>query len=332
MKTLRILGLAFCSILAGCTALMPQTSSVESDGESASPSGPGGVVVEEVVEIGSESYAYEGDEGPTTVEIVGGDENALREFIERWLGSSYPGQPQDHITIYLGSLPPDMVYSIPIPENARLIASYQQTRFDVLQLILDIPRPVAEIRAFYDAALPKAGWQAADAGHGGGFVSSDTSMNYCLDEKTSLNLIAVSLADEQTDLRIYVQTSDGYSVCSPDETYGMSPWEKLIPVLKAPPGVTTTSGGSGSSSEGEAYTEAHLTGEISAPDLAAYYNEQLATIGWTLLEKGGEESTGWSYWSLISEDGKELYGKLIVTKVPPSSDQLFAYIRVSRTP
>ncbi|NJN44905.1 MAG: hypothetical protein HC806_09435 [Anaerolineae bacterium] len=332
MKTTHYLYLVVCLLLAGCTAILPQTSEPESGGENVPSPGLVGVVVEEVVEVGGQSYSFEGEFGPTTVEIVGGDEAALREFIERWLGSTYPGQPEEHITVYLASLPPDMWYSVPIPEGARLVASVWQTRFEFLQLLLDVPLPQEDVAAYFDEALPEAGWQpSTDAGQGGGFVSHDAAKNYCLDEETYLNLIVAPLEDGQTDVRIYIQGNNGgYSPCAPYESYAGSSYTELIPLLKAPPGILTTSGGGGSTSGQDSYTEAHLQGNISPAELSGYYDEQLIAAGWTLIESGGEESTGWSYWSLKDEKGEEWFGTLIVTKVPPDSDKIFAYIRVSR--
>ncbi|HLF91448.1 MAG TPA: hypothetical protein VI451_21060, partial [Anaerolineales bacterium] len=178
MKTIRIFFIGICLLLASCNTLLPQTPALESDGEAIPPVSDE-VMVEEAVEEVIVGQSAAGEIGPTTVEIVGGDEAALREFVTRWMGSSYPGQEADHITIYLGSLPPEMPYSLPLPDGARLVASVQQTRFEVLQLILDAPMPEDAITAFYEAALPKAGWQAvSNYGSGGGFVSADFGLTY----------------------------------------------------------------------------------------------------------------------------------------------------------
>jgi len=328
MKRYPIILVSLCLLLAACTALLPQTSAPQEAGDTSTA--PGGVIVEEVVEQVVVSGPSPGTGEPTTVEIVGGDEAALREFITRWMSAPYSGQQGDHITIYLGSLPPDLPYTLPIPERARLIASVQQTRFDFLQLILDVPLSLEEVVSFYEQSLLETGWQAAtNIGQGGGFVSAEMGLTYCLGEEKYLNLQAGPISESTTDVRMYVQGTEGYSPCRPASGYedGISP---LIPTLKNPPGSSMTGGGGGGSSDTDAYTEANLQTELPASEVAAYYHEQLQTVGWTLLESGGAEGHAWSYWSLTDEKGEEWFGTLILTKVPPSSDELFAYIRVAR--
>ena len=331
MKTPRIFGSAACILLSACSVLLPQSAATDDVGETAR--NPGVEIVEEAVEVlPPGAAAYEGEIGPTTVEIVGGDEAALQEFVEHWLGSTYSGQPADQITVYIGNLPPDLPYDLPIPENARVIGSVRQSQYLTIQVILETTRSPEEILAFYEERLPELGWQAVTSEiYGGGFVSGELGTTYCHGEDTSLNIQAGVWPSGSTDVRIYTFSNYDYSPCHSDRQYGYDSISSLIPTLKSPPGAQMGSiGGGGSSGTTDAYNETQLTTDLTAGEVAAYYNAQLLDSGWTLLENGESEGHAWSSWSFTDEGGQAWSGTLILLEVPPGSDTLFAYIQISR--
>lgn len=330
MKRFRFLMSGTVLFLAACGVLLPQTSAQEDDGQTISPTSEG-VTVEEVVEYVEVVPIDAGESGPTTVEIVGGDESALREFVARYLGASYPGQGADHITIYLGSLPPETSQPIPIPDGAHVVGSVRQTLYDVLQVILDAPMAAQDLMAYYETALSAAGWETA-AGYGsGGFVSSGVDQNYCWGQETSLYLFAAPLADGNTSAHIYIQTGPGYSICNPGQGSGDDVSARL-PVLKNPPEMRSTGGGGGGSSDSDAYNETHIEGDLSAAETAAYYNDQLAAAGWMLVDSGDTDSLSWSTWTFTGEDGSAWTGTLFVSDIPPGSGKLYAYVRIESAP
>jgi hypothetical protein len=317
------------STLTACTALLPQSPAPE-EADKPANAPASGVVVEEVVE--QVVIGQNGEPGPVTVEIIGGDEAALREFISRQV--TYPGAEADHITVYLGTLPPELPYELPLPDAVRVIGSVQQTNDEVLQVIEETSLTPDEVQTFYAEALPAAGWQLADGpNYGGGFVSDDFSAMYCQGEEVFLSFSTGELPDGKTDVRIYIQSSQEYSPCAPgQEQYG-DPIADLIPALKNPPGTRmSSSGGGGGSSGSDSYNETHLEGDISAPDAAAYYNDQLTAAGWTLVESGSADGLGWSTWTFTDADGDAWMGTLLVSDIPPGSGKLFAYVRVERVP
>ena len=330
MKTKRIYTIGIYLSLTACSVLLPQTAAPEERGVAAP--GPGIEIVEEAIEVFPAGSASSEEEiGPTTVEIIGGDEAALREFVERWLGSTYPGVPADHITVYLGSLPPELSYDLPLPEDAVVIGSVRQVRFDNVQVILETSLPVEAALAFYEDSLPAAGWAAAtNAAYGGGFVSSEAGSTYCLGEETSLNLQVGAWPSGATDVRIYTFSGQGYSPCTPDQQYGQDPVSALLPSLVSPPGAQMTSSGGGGSGMTDGYNEAHLITDLPAGEVAAHFNEQLIAAGWTPLESGGSEGHAWSTWSVTDEEGQAWSGTLVVLEVPPGGGTIFAYIRVGR--
>ena len=331
MRTTRTFVIGTCLMLTACSVLLPQSAAPEEVGDT--PPGQEVVVVEQAVEVlPPGSASSEEGIGPTTVEIIGGDEAALREFVERWLGPTYPGQQADHVTVYLGSLPTDLPYALPLPEGTRVIGSVNQALFSYLQVILETSLSPEEVMAFYDERLLETGWQAAsDASYGGGFVSGDPWLAYCLGEEAALSITASPWITGGTDVRLFIERDLRYSRCNSEYMSGQDPGTALIPTLKSPPGVQMVGGiTSGSSDSMDAYTETHLLTDLSAGEVAANYNEQLEAAGWTLLESGESEGHAWSYWSLTDEEGLEWFGTLVLLEVPPGSDTIFAYIRVTR--
>ena len=331
MRTFHVFVFTTCLLLSSCSVLLPQTAATGEEGGNVG--NPGGVVVQEAVEVlPPGATSFEGNTGPTTVEIIGGDEAGLREFVERWLGPSYPGQPADEITVHLGSLPPDLPFELPLPEGARVIGSVHQALFSYLHVILATSLSPEEVLAFYDARLLEIGWQAAsDAAYGGGFVSGDPWRVYCLDEEAALTLSASPWITGETDVRLFIDGDMRYSQCNSEYMAGLDSSSGLIPTLMSPSGTQMIGGTtSGSSDSNTAYTETTLRTDLSAGELAAFFNEQLAADGWTLLDNGASEGHAWSHWSLVDEKGEAWTGTLILLEVPPGSDEIFAFIRVSR--
>jgi hypothetical protein len=121
--------------------------------------------------------------GTRTVEIIGGDEESLREFIQRWLTPVYPGAPEGETRVWIGELPDDLPVEIPLPEGVRVVASVRDIS-PFQQIILDAPQTSEEISAFYAKALSEGGWQAApQMASGGGFTGpADMGERYCLQE------------------------------------------------------------------------------------------------------------------------------------------------------
>ncbi len=329
MKITQAFLLGTSLLLTACSVLLPQAAAPNEVGRPAS--GMEEVVVEAVEILPAGSLSSE-DIGTTTVEIIGGDEADLREFVEHFLGSTYPGQLADHITVYLGSLPQDLPYTLPIPETARVIGSVMQTLYTNVQVILETTLTPEAVVAFYEGSLPELGWVAVpDAGYQGGFVPGDLGPTYCLGDNTSLNIQAGTWADGATDVRIFTFSDRIYSPCNPNPQYGQDPVLGLIPVLKSPPGAAmNNSGGGGSSGDFSAYNEVQLQTERSAGEMAAFYNEQLEVAGWSLVESGESDGHAWSSWTFTDEKGQEWSGTLVLLEVPPGSDTIFAYIQVAR--
>lgn len=115
------------------------------------------------------------------VEIIGGDEESLREFVQRYFSPIYPGAGDNEKRILIGSLPDDLPIDLPLPEGARVVATVMESSAFTL-VILDALQTPDEVEAFYAQSLADLGWQPAPEHQpGGGFVpSGDSGGRFCL--------------------------------------------------------------------------------------------------------------------------------------------------------
>jgi len=266
------------------------------------------------------------------VVIIGGDEESLREFIQRYLSSIYPGAENDEKKIWIGSLPDELSIDLPLPEGARVVATVQEAP-TFTQVILDALQTPEEVEAFYAQSLADLGWQPAPEHQpGGGFIPSwDSGGRFCLDEDDAyLEVRSMEGPAGQTDVRLSVQKSDGYNYCQAEDSGYMDRGSKLIPALEAPPDVQISGSGAGGSSDGSAYNTADLLTSLSIDALLSHYNDQMEQAGWELVDQGTSEVVAWSAWKLIDEAGDEWGGNLIVMDNRLGSDRRYAIVSVEQ--
>lgn len=293
-----------------------------------------------VISAGSQSQtsAIEAPVGQTgavgKVEVTGGDEATLREFIQRYLTPVYPGAPTGDTKVRIGKLPEEMPVEIPLPEGARVVASVQQPQ-PYTQIILDVPQTPEEITAFYAKALSENGWQPAPQGsQGGGFVGpADVGERYCLKEgEAYLEIMSLEKGEGPTDVRLNLSSQANYQVCQERGPESMEQGMSLIPSLKAPSGARMTGGGGGGGSDGSAYSSTDMESSLTAAELLAHYNAQLEQAGWKMVDQGLTDVVGWSTWKLTDKDGKEWGGTLMVMEKPLIPERRFALVSVERIP
>jgi hypothetical protein len=277
--------------------------------------------------------------GTRDVEIIGGDEETLREFIQRWLTPIYPGAPEGETKVWIGELPDDLPVDIPLPEGSRVVASVQDLS-PFKQIILDAPQTPEEITAFYAKALSEAGWQAApQAASGGGFTGpADMGERYCLrEDEAYLEVLSQERPGGASDVRLQLSDPAEFNVCQERGAESMDAGMSLIPPLKAPRGARMTGGGGGSSAGGgsgneSAYSSTDMETNLTAKDLLAHYNAQLEQAGWKLVDQGLSDVVGWSAWKLVDKEGGEWGGTLLVMESRLFPDRRFAMVSVERAP
>jgi hypothetical protein len=315
----RILIIALVGLLAACSGSEGGEVDTVSGEQSA-------VVVQKQVEVVSAPAATPGE-----VEVVGGDEESLSEFIGRALTSPYAGK-EGGMRIMIGLLPEDLPFELPIPESSRIIGSIVRGDPAGTEIILDVPLNSEEVISFYHEALIEEGWAVPpEQAYSDGFVSAPwPSHTLCYnDDEVVLNLSAVEIPDEPTDVRIHIQSPAHYSVCDPEGVYGMDESYGLIPSLKPPPGALFLSGGSGSGQD-EASATASLKTDLTVEDLANHYGMQLSEEGWTPGERGTSEQVSWSSWTIKDEDGDEWGGVLIILESPTDPEKRYTWFQIDK--
>ena len=265
-----------------------------------------------------------------SVEVVGGNEADLREFIGQWVVPISPDGTSQDVTVYIGSIPNDIPYELPMPDDTRVIGSITGNWVDYM-LIFDSSLPSESVHEFYAQALKDKGWQEAPMNQGSGFTStSDLYKWYCYGENEAyLSVETPSISAEKTSIRLSLDTSPDSYMCNPNPDYG-SQHVNLIPALSAPKGVTVQGSGAGSSDR-DANVSANLTGDLSAAEVVDFYNEQLLAADWKMQGGGDGEGAAWSQWTFQDEEGADWRGALMVVELSTDSDALFALVTIEKS-
>lgn len=265
------------------------------------------------------------------VEIIGGDEESLREFIQRYLSPIYPGAGEGETKVLIGNLPDDLPIDLPLPDDARIVASVQQSS-GFTQVILEASQSPDEVGAFYNQSLVDLGWQPAQPHQeGSGFVSSNQGERFCLDEGDAyLELLFLERIEGRTEVWLTLHSPVVSNICQEGDSGYMDPGSSLIPALEAPPDVQTSGSGAGGSSDGSAYSTADLKTSLSIEALLAHYNVQMEQAGWEQVDQGTSEVVAWSAWKLTDEAGDEWGGNLIVMDNRIGSERRFAIVSVEK--
>ncbi len=275
-------------------------------------------------------------QGGGDVQIVGGDEASLRELVAYLTRELGPQPPQT--TVYVGALPPDLPFELPVPEDTRVVGSVRTVREaypTTVQAILTGSLPPEAVIAFYSEALSGERWSPAQQpSPGGGFVQAAFSQAmFCHAEGSVVNISAHGLSEGQADIRLYVQSARTLPVC--DEGGPERPLADafaLLPPLRAPEGVRLREGGGGGGGgplgQRSASTQAVLITDIAPADLIELYNAQLIEAGWQHVTTESGNGFAWSGWSLADEDGNPWAGALTLTANPVAEGEYFARLLI----
>lgn len=267
---------------------------------------------------------------PGIVEVLGGDEQALRELLGRRL---HYGGPQDSTVVYVGTLPNSSPMDLPIPDDWRILGSVVRSggRVDGTELYLEAGPPPEQVLEFYREQLPDAGWsEPEEPGPSSGFLSEPFHhASFCHEgEDTSLWVSAQQTVIGTTDVTISIQPNTDFSVCT--QAYGPGSEdriEKLLPALTSPPGAQVDSGSMSSGSD-EGDMSAVLRSDHSATELADHYRIQLEDMGWEMAESGSAEGSAWSFWQIESEDVERWVGTLLILESAVAKNGRVAWFRI----
>lgn len=277
------------------------------------------------------------------------DPALLRELAERLLiraGTLTPIVTSDGGTgtpptqtpqIFVGRLPPDLGFIVPIPPGSRLLGSAESTTSGPrqFQIVFDMPGTVPQIHASFETLLAAEGWTAApDILPGldldlatllGGFVSpafadfldrpdstprpEPRNRTFCPPAGSPRNALTVDVLGSVPlgrDVRIY-----GGALafrCEPNPA--SAPLAGLagrvsLPRLIVPPDLRILAVGRGGPSvlDGAVSSEATVRTARTITDLEAYFAVPLAAAGWTRREGVAETLLAWSLWSIPDRPG-----------------------------
>lgn len=248
------------------------------------------------------------------IEIVGGDEESLRAFLERFLMPIYATGGGQQGQVIIGALPDDLEFDLPLPEGAQVIGSLAPAGAPLVSvnIYFDAPQPAEEVIAFYEETMPESGWRSVTAyqPQGGFTTAAPQGATFCSsDDEQVMNVVAVAGEAEMTPVVIYVQEAYAGACDTDPRAQGINP---LIPSLVAPAGTQMRSGMSGGGSEGTSYISATLTTDAGIDELSAHYGDQLAEAGWEAVEETVGASSAVSTWQITDEGGDSWLGVLVL--------------------
>jgi hypothetical protein len=270
------------------------------------------------------------DDIPAPINVIGGDEEALREFISLILRPIYAPAPAGiENTVLIGEMPDNMPIDLPVLEDARVVGSLFQNEPLSFQAILQTEQPAEAVLEFYSSALAETGWSESGRPYqGAGFIPAQPDqrqVTLCDSENNTLTIIALPLDDNTTDVRVNIQSALNYNPCAQTPPAVTS----LIPELEAPEGVRIQGGGSSGGSSGEQSVSASLITDLSVDALLEHYNQALEDAGWTLVDSGSSGNGAWSTWTFRTEAGEDWSGTLFMLKSAAGDNQRQAMLNVS---
>lgn len=269
---------------------------------------------------------------------ISNEENQIEQLALRLL--VYPGDPNvNKPRLFLGIIPDTLPVAIPLPEKSRALGTLARSEEQV-EIVLESELKPEEIVAFYREKLQGMGWNELDdpaiRHHMGGFMHANfgphNHINFCQGpDGASLALSIMQFEARGTDIRLHLNLGREGNPCARQEKprrqihrHGIY---DIIPMLVPPHGMLQH-GGSGSSSDSEAYTTARLKTDLELDVVAKHYATQLLQANWT---QTGEDISGpiaWSTWKFTDEEQEPWTGLFFILKTPEKQDEYFLCIRV----
>ena len=99
-------------ILAGCTSAQP----------SAIPESPMATAFVEITKESTPATVQQTAENENRIEVTGGDDEALRDFVSLWFEPVYPTGSTQKPAVFIGNLPQDIPLELPYPMTPALLA------------------------------------------------------------------------------------------------------------------------------------------------------------------------------------------------------------------
>lgn len=237
--------------------------------------------------------------------------------------------------LLVGQLPPDLADGVPVPPNSRVLGSLVRGGAHV-DVELDTDLAAAEVRSFYTERLAATGWRVVDPQwhRQGGFSFGSAPAQHTLfcrgKRGPAITVAASEQGGQPTEVRITVMLDARQSPCAHIEQMD-NPWH-MLPDLRPPVNAhQVPSGGSGGGDS--VISMATLTSELDVAAVAAHYQDQLASAGWTLEAAEHQGAVAWSRWTFADKNGDPWRGMFVLlqTGTAPSQYSVQVHAQVADT-
>jgi hypothetical protein len=268
---------------------------------------------------------------PGPVTIHGGDERSLAEFLRQYLIAPFVPD-ESSTTVYIGTLPPDLPFTLELPAGLSVAGSVVTTgEYASSQLLFHLEGDVSESVSALRQQVESQGFTRSARANAEIFQSQPPDeMPLCNSDNTlSLMVHGRNLADGTGIIRVYINQIDpANSPCAMSPVGGADAYERVMPSLAAPANIGTFS--SGISSGGDAL-EATIgfRGDTTIAALAEHYHAQLEAAGWQQLGNSQTEDMAWSGWS-VTEGDQSYTATFYLVRDAGSSDRFRASLRLER--
>jgi len=260
------------------------------------------------------------DASTSQATVIGGDEDALRAFILRYIVGNSQGQ---NVNVMVGELPTELPFTIETPPASTLYGTIARTNQSAsyYDITLDVPDSPQAVIDFYKQSFAGSDWQITNesvpeaSGFGG---ASNGYATFCYQQGVAtLNINAYNDGRGISNVNVNVQTPGDIYICTPSQGPVTDPVMGLIPSLALPEEVVVTANSGGGFSyyqpNGRSYSlNAVLESSRPLVDIANDYNAQLAAAGWQQISTENSERTALSTWSVADETGKTWHGSLLI--------------------
>ncbi len=283
--------------------------------------------------------------GQPVAEVVGGDEASLRTIALALAGGG-PGWNNQPVTVYVAALAKDMPIDLPLPEKANLVGTVDRGQFGIT-VMLNMALTPQDVIDFYSDSLNGDGWKKLEGVPGAsGFVDQPvSSQTFCYTNaanvSTGVYINAQSTQDNTTGTDISIYSPAEPAMCAGISEAGYGPGNdpySLLPQLKTPEGIEVLPqfGGGGGGGGGVGYRQASiyaaLKSDMAIADILAAYNDELKAIGWESISIESSDHLAYSGWSLKGWDDTVWTGTFTLTANPGIENQYSAWLVVQEVP
>jgi hypothetical protein len=269
--------------------------------------------------------------------VIGGDEAGLRALLSRMVSSS--GFPPEQSAVYVGQLPDNLPFKLPLPDGAMMIGSVFYGSPGYTHIILDAQQTPDEVVQFFRDSLTSRDWSALsdDSSPNGGFVSQPWSQAFFCYQTDKALFQVTAQNSAPTDVELFITAPADTTACV-GAGAGASPGEPftLMPQLQVPPEVSLLPSGTGAGDLGArgkyASFSTALTSDLPITKIADAYSEQLKALGWQPISQEANDKINWSGWTVPGDSGKTWAGTFLLSANPAVTGRYTAQVIIEEIP